>query len=32
MGAVALYTVIGCNGRRRKGLEPSRRLIETTGP
>ena len=27
-----LHTAIGCNSRRRKGLEPSRRLSETTGP
>ena len=32
MGACALHTVIGRNSRRRKGLEPSRRLSETTGP
>ena len=30
--ACALHTVIGRNSRRRKGLEPSRRLSETTGP
>ena len=32
MGSCALHTVIGRNNRRRKGLEPSRRLSETTGP
>ena len=32
MGACALHTVIGRNSRRRKGLERSRRLSETTGP
>ena len=32
MGACALHTVIGRNSLRRKGLEPSRRLSETTGP
>ena len=32
MAAVAPQTVIGCNGRRRKGLEPSQHLHETTGP
>ena len=32
MGDCALHTVIGLNSRRRKGLEPSRRLSETTGP
>ena len=31
MGACALHTVIGRNSLRRKGLEPSRRLSETTG-
>ena len=30
--ACALHTVIGRNSRRRNGLEPSRRLSETTGP
>ena len=29
---IALHTVIGRNSRRRKGLKPSRRLSETTGP
>ena len=32
MGDCALHTVIGRNSRRRKGLEPSRRLSEMTGP
>ena len=32
MGNYALHTVIGRNSRQRKGLEPSRRLSETTGP
>ena len=32
MSACALHTVIGRNSRQRKGLEPSRRLSETTGP
>ena len=32
MGDYALHTVIGRNSRQRKGLEPSRRLSETTGP
>ena len=32
MGDCALHTVIGRNSRRRKGLEPSRRLSETAGP
>ncbi|NKC11747.1 MAG: hypothetical protein GKR94_05940 [Gammaproteobacteria bacterium] len=31
-GEVALHTVTGLKRRRRKGLEPSRRLSETTGP
>ena len=31
-GDCALHTVIGQNSRRRNGLEPSRRLNETTGP
>ena len=31
-GDCALHTVTGLGGRRRKGLEPSRRLSETTGP
>ena len=31
-GMVALRTVTGLRGRRRKGLKPSRRLSETTGP
>ena len=32
VGDCALHTVIGRNSRRRKGLEPSRRLSETAGP
>ena len=32
MGVRALHTVIGRDSRRRKGLEPERRLSETTGP
>ena len=32
VGDCALHTVIGRNSQRRKGLEPSRRLSETTGP
>ena len=32
MGACALHTVIARNSRRRKELEPSRRLSETTEP
>ena len=31
-GGVALHTATGLRRRRRKGLEPSRRLSETTGP
>lgn len=32
MDTRAPYTVVGRNRRYRKGLEPSRRLSETTGP
>ena len=32
MGDGVLHTVIGRNSRRRKGLEPSRRLSAATGP
>ena len=31
-GVRAVHTALGPGGRRRKGLEPSRRLSETTGP
>ena len=31
-GTCAVHTIIGRNGPRRKGLKPSRRLSETTGP
>ena len=32
MDTCALHTVVGRDHRCRKGLEPSRRLSETTGP